>query len=245
MAAVLAVLASYLSLLALVLVGFNREGIEDRGTFLLAAVAMALPSVFTIGLSRLHQPILVLLLPVAAHGLLGLVSGVQARNSKRRFGALVPLGSVALVLGVTLSSLPHVVSLYLIPSSYYAPLFERLDRTLGTSTEFSDRVLLRRRSADASDSGAPATQPITISLVDDRQRLLPNRASELVWPVEQETVRLDIVSTGDTRPTLRLRAGSSESAVASPIEREQLRRWRSSGLPGIEFRWDGGGPSPR
>ena len=225
--------ASYMALLALVLLGLFQAWPRRQGKALvLLAVALgSIGPLLSIGLPRLHFPLLVLLLPAAAVALRTLRSCFDRKR-------LAGVGAASLLLLTAVgTTVPFIVSNYLLPSSYYATTIGHFDRWLGSRTTFSDRVVLRV-------TGASSTKPLELTLVS-RGATLGDGSRELSYEPNPGGSRqiLRISSEGIEPIEIEISDGA-RSVRVSPIEARGWRRWTSTGLEGVEVYWAGGGSAP-
>ncbi|MCP3957836.1 MAG: glycosyltransferase family 39 protein [bacterium] len=221
--AALATLAAYLALLVLAVLGLKE--LRYRSLLLALLAAGMIPPVLTIGMPRLHLPLLALLLPAAGAGLALLTT----RGSRRSW---VAAGLIAVALALVLAgSLPGTVSTWLLPSSHYSPAVERADRLLGSRARFSDRVLLRR---------VGGTGELTVKLVARGLRFTDGSRQRQWTDGDGNQLRLDLFSTSNEPVEIEI-SSSAESIRLRPIATDAWRRWRSSGFGGVEVYWAGGG----
>ncbi|MEM7349343.1 MAG: glycosyltransferase family 39 protein [Acidobacteriota bacterium] len=221
----------YFALLVLAVIGLaSRAGLAHRSLLLaLVASGMLLPAA-TLSISRLHLPLMVLLLPACAHGLCRLLPRLRQPGTRPGWtvwaaGLLLPLALVGTV--------PRLVEAYLLPSSHYAPVIERLP---GVQVTYSDRLAWRW--------SGKAQAVLRFRLLEPSARL-PNGTPERSWvvgPLPRETNfsvwsdspwEIEITSSSHDRP-VRLR----------PIAPPAWRAWQPSGIPGLEYQWTGGGLPP-
>ncbi len=227
------VVAGYLILVVLSVLGLaSRRGLSHRGLLSLLLAAGMLPAAVTLANSRLHLPLLALLLPAAGHGLSLLLPGAPYRP---RPGVVAVALLVALAAG---TSLPRVVGLYLVPSSHHAAAVHRLDRLLGSETAFSDRIVLRRTEAVRGE--------LTVRVLSPGFRF-PGGIRERLWPAAEPRLVLDVFSDEAGEP-LEIEIASPSSGAATrvrPIAQDAWRKPQPAGIEGVEVRWTGGGRSPR
>ena len=218
--------ASYLALLLAAADGLwppaGAPRMAGRGLLLLLLVAGTLPPLLTLGLPRLHLPLLVLLLPAAGSALARLAAGHH-----RPRPALIVLAAVLLL--TTANAAPRLLP-WLQPSGRYAPLMAGVDALLGTTTPCRDRLQLHRTSQ----------QPTTLRLLTNGSHFdSPAGATEIRWPATAPDLEVTLTSQGSP-PRLQLQA-EGLSVELQPFSREAWQRWQPTGLPGVEFRWLGGG----
>ena len=220
--------ACYLLMVTLSILGFAGEGRLPSGILLIAVLVVAgmiLPAL-SFGMSRLHLPLLALLLPIAGRGLLGL--SCRLRQS-RGFSVL----AAVLLLSIIATSLPRVWSLYLLPSSFYAGVFAPVGRWFGFHPVFVDRIVLRRESGDRRN---------LVIRVTSRETRFGDGSGEWSWSGGSDELSLELVSSrGAPEIVLISPAGSQRFR---PITREFWRKWQPIGVHGDECMWTGGGARP-
>lgn len=219
---------SYFVLTALILWGlFDRRLSRPLGlVVLLVVVGMALPAV-SIGMSRLHMPLLVLLLPIAGRSLIYRWRGRPF--PRRTFRALL------LFVGIVLSGLGGVVRLHLVPSSHYAAVLDPVARALGQRMVYSDRLELRRTAA--------CRGLLTLGLAGPTTRF-HDGSRTFLWRPAAPSLKLDVFSETDS-PELVVESPYLQTPQRlRPVEPGAWRTWRSLGVSGCTVRWTGGGRSP-
>lgn len=221
---------AYLVLLTLSVCGLlSPAGLAHRSLIIALLVTGMLLPALTLGISRLHLPLLALLLPAAGHGLCMLLPPAQARARR-----VAILGTLA-ILPVTVATVPRLVALYLVPSSYYAPV---IDRFPGVDVTYSDRLVLRWSGGPASALRMRLLTPQTQWSDGNRERhwAVGPGAADLaltVWSRTDRPWELEVAATAGGR-AVRLR----------PVTGSAWRTWQPTGIPGLEVQWAGGGPSP-
>jgi len=214
----------YLAVAGLVVAGLLRGAVRERSLLAAVAAALLLPAVATIAMSRLHFPLLVLLLPAAGGGW----DVLRRRRPPGRLPDTAVAGLTALVLVTIVSAIPVQLRRHLEPSWYHHRLLDRVADRLGYEARYGDLVLLR-----AAGEAAPREMAIV------SQDTLRWRPADRRWlPVS--------VRAGTGRPP-RLELvdpATGRSCRLRPVAREHWRRWRpvgGDGFSGVEFQWAGGG----
>lgn len=217
-AAALAV-AAYLGFLALAAGGLAT----DRLAAVCLAAGMALPAV-SIANSRLHLPLLALLLPAAGRTLAGLLAG---RWRPRPAAASV----WTLVAVLALTSVPRVVEHYLLPSAWYAAL-ARFGASWGAEPELRDRVVLRRLPGSRDD--------LEVEVVSAGARFADG-SRRRPWPGAARKLGFDLVSpAAGEPPAIAVRSASGgRGAELGPLSPATWREWRDAGVAGVEVQWSG------
>lgn len=222
-------LGSFLVLVALTLRGLLLSELRHRDLLLILLVSGTLLPALTLAMSRLHLPLLGVLLPAAG---LGLVAG-PVRNGLWR-----GIAAFSLFLAVTLPTWPLVLESYLMPSSYYGAAISRLDAWTGTKTLTSDRVELRREPGFEVDVEVRVPSP---------QRRFATGDRVLRWPGDRRLFAVEVFSTSgeSDRPLiLELQDERGRQLYAGqPVVRHTWNRWQASPMPGVSWRWRGSATS--
>ncbi len=217
---------TYLLLLTLVARGWRDTRPLGRSLILTLVVAGCIPSLMTIGMSRLHLPMLALLLPIAGVG--------ATRPWGDRPWKWQPWALLGAFLLLTLPAWPLAANYYLRSSSHYAPLLTRIDSLLGQETLLNDRIELRR--FDDFDETVRVRLLSPGSFADGSKRQAwkegVRRRELIVWSPPGARLEL-VLSTKDRRWRL------------DPIVPEAWQRWQATEHPGIAWRWGGGEIDPR
>ncbi|GMR24304.1 MAG: hypothetical protein BMS9Abin37_2828 [Acidobacteriota bacterium] len=205
--------------------------LRQRG-FLLTLVAIGiLPPIITVADTRSSLPLLALLLPAVGHGLAHL-----GRPRKNGFTIAVIVASALNVLTLQIGRRASSKT-----SSYYYPLITRVDHLLGSDTPFTDRISLRVEDPELEGE-------ISVILLSDGYRfhVTGNRRRDWIYSPERAAITLNVYAHQPSEP-LRMRLSRKplgRSVIVEPIGDDSWRRWRPSGLRGLEYRWRGGGPPP-
>ncbi len=217
----------YLVMMSLIIRGlFTDSGLHNVG-FLLAVVAAGLvgPAV-AVGFSRLHLPLMALMLPVAG------AAWARRRDTipvRRRLAMALTMGLVA---WLATSSLKPVIEHQLAPSAWYRPLVTFVAVAFDADAAFADQVLV---SVDPEG-------PTEVGIVPNPDRETVVRAAD--GPAA--TVHVYGREPGlRARLVLQPRPGETD-VVVDPISAAHAWRWRSLddlGLPGVRIRWQGGVPA--
>lgn len=241
------VLVSYLSVLLLSVYGFlvNGSSFRNKSLILLLVAGGMAPSFVTFGISRFHLPLLALLLPVAGFGAINL----KQKLSLHKMMTMVLIS--ALILFSVLSSLPLVVSKYLMPSSHYCGLIGAADKILNSKTDCIDKVILRVDPSSTFKSIRIRTETngFSLNMTQKDMWIRPPKTMEFIWELSAESkiLRLDVYARNTSLPMeLSIRVeGLNEMVTVKPINMISWRKWQSSGIRGIEYMWLGGGMGVR
>ncbi len=244
----LLVAISYLALLGLVLSGL--VGLRSKSSAMSLPICLVLsgmiPPALTVASSRMHLPLLVLLLPLAGQG------AMHLREGFRRAEVVVAGALLAAVLIAVVSGVPRILSRHLEPSSHYAGLVSVLATPFGVEVRSADAIALRQRAT-------AATAVVEIELATPGARLHSNSPrstdspdhTSLRWDtaVDRDLQLIIVLSPAAPPPELLIRVGERVGRV-EPVVSAQWRVWRSTGIPGLEVRWLGGtgipaAPPPR
>jgi len=219
--------AAYLSLAGLALRGLLIPGrLRHRRALLLLTLAGAIGPLLTVAFSRLHLPLLALLLPAAGAGW---VHRGELRSRARR---LALAGSLAAVSVVAAATLKPVIERQLMPSAWAAPVVSPVARAVGARPVFGDLV-------EVVYEPAAAARP-------DSLRLTPAPGAAVTIPLDRPA-RLNLaVHPGVPwrRGTLTLRAlPGAMDVVVDPVAPHLW--WTAQdlaplGFPGLTMRWQGG-----
>lgn len=227
------VLASYMIFIGLASWGlWASPPLHKRGLMLALVLSGMIPSILTFGISRLHMPLLALLLPAAGHG------AANIRQKTPSKPALATIATTLLFCFIVITSMPIVVSVYLVPSSYYSQLIERVDNIFGSKTFFTDRVVLRNRANAFNDD-------LKIGILSRGYRFASaDNGREIDWEISTENreLELNIISHNPSKP---LEISLSSKGLAKPIhirpiDRASWRQWKPTGLEKVEYLWSGG-----
>jgi len=227
------VMVSYLLLASLALHGLIGADslLRHRDLVLMLLLAgMAAPAV-TIGMSRLHMPLLAVSLPAAGCGVVSL--GPRPLSAR---GLVTVSLKVVLIVGV-LTSLPLVVTYHLAPSSYYLALVEQIDAVLASDALYMDSVSFKWEGSNASDH-------VAITILGEDYVFSTSQTDKYVWETSKDGEVLNLhVSTSTARSPLRIELSSQgvdQTVVIEPIQASYWGKWRPSTLGGLMYRWDGG-----
>jgi len=227
-------IACYFGLMILTFLGLFDRRLSHRGLLLsVLATGLVLPAL-TFGMSRLHLPLLALLLPAAGSGLTQILPQKTSQPGGTR------PRTVALLIGLLFSSIaastvPKVARTYLQPSSYYASVFESLPRAEVT---YSDR--LHFRLAEGSHDS------ITLRIIPTTARF-ENGGRELRWRPTLDHPELDVRILSHDRQPLEIEITSVDTGTQQrlhPVSRMSWRTWRVTDIPNLEIQWVGGGLAP-
>ncbi|MBU0743279.1 hypothetical protein KJ554_13135, partial [bacterium] len=216
----------YLATMSLIIRGLLTDsGLRDAG-FLLALVAAGLVGPAAAGgFSRLHLPLMALLLPSAG------AAWARRRDPVPDGRRLVMALTMGLAAWLATSSLKPVIEHQLAPSAWYRPLVTLVAGAFGAEATFADQVLV------AVDPDGPAE----LGVVPNPDHRTVVRAGD----GEAVTVHVYSRARGArARLVLQPRPGETD-VVVDPISPAHGWRWRSLadvGLPGVRIRWQGGVP---
>ncbi len=219
--------AAYLSLAGLALCGLLIPGrLRHRRALLLLTFAGAVGPLLTIAFSRLHLPLLALLLPAAG---VGWAHRAELRPRSRR---LMLAGLVAAVTTVAVTTLKPVIETQLMPSAWSRPVVAPVAHAVGAEPVFGDLVELIYR-------------PLGISRPDSL-RITPAPGASLTVPLDRPARLTVSVHPGVPwqKGTLTLRAiPGSTDIVVDPVRADLW--WVDQdltplGFPGLSMRWQSG-----
>ena len=237
-----------LALLMLAVAGpFVRQAPRGwRWLLPLAAAAVSAPAIVAVGFSRLAQPALLLMLPLAGAALAAATARPAPTPGASRWRRLRWLPLLA-IPPLYLQPLPVIVESHLKPCAVYLPRLAPIARFLGVRTvacdaltlrNLTDRPVLVRLACPSPASGFQVlNRPLQRALV---MRLDPGADATnprpMIVTTEPQTAPLSLEAAlltpaGDVRRRARFAPWDDPRA---------LRVWRPTGLPGIECRWMGG-----
>lgn len=196
---------------------------------IILVIAGMVPVSMTIGMSRLHLPLLALLLPAAGHGLSVFFSG-----EGRRLRVLVCLVAIVSVWHVW-STFPLVLKNHLHPSTYYGPVVLAMDKVFGTKTEFSDRILVQ------CNGGCQRALKVSITSADGK---FPDgrREKTIKATSANPVVELKILSKGKGSLVVTVEDLESTQTVSfQPIQRTAWMSWQVTGIPDLSWKWSPAG----
>jgi 4-amino-4-deoxy-L-arabinose transferase-like glycosyltransferase len=138
-----AVFLSYMLLIFLVILGLLEKDVEIRhkGLILIWVIVGMIPPLVTISMSRLHLPMLAILLPVAGHSL----AHFRLSWQKHFFAAVLLFSLFFLIIFPTFEL---IITYYLEPSSYCGAIIEKADETLHSRMASSDKVVFRCQGSE-------------------------------------------------------------------------------------------------
>ncbi len=227
-------ITSYFGLMMLTVLGLSDRGLSHRGLLLgLLATGLVLPAL-TFGMSRLHLPLVALMLPAAGCGLAQILPEKRSRPPGARPKTVPVLVGLVFSLIAT-GTVPKVASTYLQPSSYYAPLLETVPRAEVT---YSDRLHFRLTEG-SRDSITLRIIPMTARFEDGRR--------ELHWRPATDRMELDIRILSHGRQPVEIEITSVDAGTRQrlrPVSRTSWRTWRPTDILNLEIQWVGGGLAP-
>jgi 4-amino-4-deoxy-L-arabinose transferase-like glycosyltransferase len=225
------VVFSFILLIGLIIWGFigRNEGINIKlkYLFLFWTLMNIAPPVLVASGPRYALPIIVFLLPFAGIGAANL-NGVKKAGA--RSGITLLLSMVIALNALLLPKIPY-------PSSYYSALINKYDSIRNTETEYIDYIRLK---IDEKKSG----DKLSISL-SSPYKVFPLQTETYCWRAgtENRTLALDIYSVNPQKPlTLNITSENLHKTVQlNPITAAAWNKWKSTGIDGIEYIWDGAG----
>lgn len=196
-----------------------------RLLLLLGGSLLVLPAL-TVANTRMTLPVLALLLPFAATGLV----------AAARRGATLASGLAGALLVANIAAPPYgAEELVQQPSGYYAEPLAVIDRLVRGSLVASD--CLRLRSADGGERRIRAEAGGGYRFPGGRRRTLVLRSSG-------RPTRIDTFGVAPAHPPELvvddLAAGASVH-ISDPLEASSWLRWRETGIDGVELKWCGMG----
>lgn len=219
--------AAYLSLAGLALRGLLIPGrLRHRRALLLLTLAGAIGPLLTVAFSRLHLPLLALLLPAAG---VGWTHRAELRSRARRLALAGSLAAVAIVAAATLKP---VIETQLMPSAWARPVVAPVARAIGARPVFGDLVELVYRPAAAAHP--------------DSLRIAPAPGETITIPLDRPARLTVAVHPGAPwhRGSLTLRALPGDmDVIVDPVAPDLW--WTDQdlaplGFPGLLMRWQGG-----
>jgi len=236
-------LISQILVLIFAISGFliTEPKLSKKGLILLVIISGMAQSFVTFGIPRFHLPLLALLLPVAAHGVINVKQIISLPFSRKLAVFLLSL----LIFVSVFTSLPLIVSKYLKPSSHYCGLISNIDKIIGSDTKCIDRIIFK--AAQPIDKLIIATNSNGYSFHQTQTEPwihVPD-VREYEWKISQDNkmLRLDIHAYHTSAPLkMTIHAeGLNQSVVIQPIRMYSWRKWQPTGIDGIEYMWLGGG----
>jgi 4-amino-4-deoxy-L-arabinose transferase-like glycosyltransferase len=228
----LVVVGCYLALVTLAARGLLVPGVVPRDLKLLwlgVVAALMMPSILVVSQPRYHMPSLVILLPFAALAITHLRLGLPR---KREIAWIA--GTVAFLL-LLVEGVPTLIRHHTRPSGHYRAIFSPLLRAFDNELRYVDQIAFRR----LDDS---ALGPLTFTLLDDDATFFHTGSAVAEWNTDNGRPIQGLVHSGGSPKPLRLRitaeGGEDQAVVIEPLTPEAWRGWRSTGLPGLEYRWD-------
>lgn len=236
----LAVAASLPLLIGPAVYGLCARTLRCRGLLLGCLLLGAVPNVVCVANSRLAQPLLALLLVPAGVGWAELV---RKRSWQRGVAALAGAAAALWALNPTLPE--DALGIRQQASAYYRGTLRRLARVFDGRIETQDRLLFRY-AADKPPGHVRLALPgeaYQFRNSDARWVVLPDGSPGTERRV---TLRAARVPTGPLALDLTLVAGGSSAAhrprqvrLDDGLRPDAWRRWRPTGLPGVEYFWAG------
>lgn len=237
------VLISQLSVLIFAVIGFlvANPKLSKKGLILLVVIFGMATSFITFGIPRFHLPLLALLFPVTAHGVINLKQIISSSFQRKLIVILVTL----LIFISIFTGLPLVVSGYLRPSSHYCGLITRIDKILGSNTQCFDRIIFRSTRQTNTLLIMINSKDYSFNLTQADAWIHVPKIQKYEWKIspENKMLRLDIHAY-HTSASLKMTIsteGPNQSVVIQPIRMHSWRKWQPSGIDGIEYMWLGGG----
>jgi 4-amino-4-deoxy-L-arabinose transferase-like glycosyltransferase len=218
--------------------GLQSRSTSHRSLLLLASLAVLVPPLVSVSMSRLNLPLQAMALPLAGVGLMRIKSVGPAFRWKLRpshqWAVLWTAATLFVVVGATWATLPKILRHHLDPSAYYRTALEPASRALGVEIRTSDRILLRRTSFRGP--------PVQIDLGDGYR--FPSGRSSKLWRPPGKAREVDDIDVFAEDPELDLEwnltpRGSDQPVRFRPLEREAWRRWQPTGVDGMQYRWQG------
>jgi hypothetical protein len=195
---------------------------------LMVVSGMLLPAI-SVASTRLHLPLLALLLPIAGMGAVNL----NVKRSKPQLGFFL-LGAITLV-SIVIVNFPNNMRFVRASSYYYEPM-QNINRLFNTNLSFKDTVAFYSNS-DQSDT-------IIISIVSDGYYFEDSRQREILWqlPSSQGQLVLVIESYDPVVPlALELYSGAlDQRTIIYPLDESNWRKWQQIEFGQIRYSWEGG-----
>jgi len=231
------VIISYIAFVWLTISGFlcKKEALSNRKFIIALVVAGAVPATLSIAMSRLHIPLMAILLPVAGHG---------ASKRIESFRRVVSFMLTALFCVLIYPTIPMAVSVYFRISSYYSGMIRDVDKVIGSKAFLVDNVIFRVRGSDSLRIATRGKYNFLPSEPPRDNRFYRVGGKECVWKVSPRNSQLALsVSSKDAERPPKMSIYSTKlgkSTIIQPIQREYWHKWRKSELDGVEYMWAGG-----
>jgi 4-amino-4-deoxy-L-arabinose transferase-like glycosyltransferase len=232
----LVVVTCYLALVALAARGLLAPRSMPRDLKLLwlgVVLLLMVPSLMVVSRTRYHVPSLVILLPFAA------VAIDRMRRPLPRYRELTWLAGTGCFLVVCANGVPNWIQHHVQPSSRYADLVRPLARIYKPDIHFVDRIAFR-----LSD-GAPGRR-ITLSLPGGDAIFEKTGERVATWDATEEspvveTLIQSSLASAPLRVEIALEGEPARSRIVDALAAEAWRRWRPTGVPGVDYCWE---PTP-
>ena len=225
------VIISYFLLLLLAMWGLISTSFKNqplRLIIILVVSGMVLPAI-SVSITRMHIPLLALLLPAAGIGVANIK--IEASRAKKYFILMIGL----ILSFKIISTIPNVMS-FTNPSSYYINPVNKIDDIVGSNTTFADTIKIRILNDEA--------YTIRINIISEGYLFENNNSREFIWdfPSEKNTLSLIIVSNEVSIP-LELEISSeslNQSVIIYPIDGDHWKQWQPVGIDQVIYVWLGG-----
>jgi hypothetical protein len=229
------VIGGFPILVSCVVYGVCSRRTEFRHRSLLLACVMfsMLPCLLCVANSRMTLPLLAMLLPAAGVGLDRLVE----RRAWPR--GLILLGLTAAGLWALNPHMPQgALGAWRQASACYVPVTRFIEHHLSRwNIAATDRIALRC-------AGGQTPGPVQLTIPNGPYFFVPSIGQSLTWPDlrpgEERDFTVRTLCTPQEPPTVQITlVQTGRSARIQPTQRDAWRRWRPTGLPGIEYFWAG------
>jgi len=221
---------AYIGFTVLVFLGTGRT--SCKLLFALLFAAGSLPPLVSIAMSRLHIPILALLLPVAGIGATNINPMVREK--------ILSAAAALLVCASIYTTLPIIMDSYIVPSSYYANLIAMCDSVFGTQIKFTDKVMLRGVSGRLNVKLSAGCK----LMHDKKKEWLSAPADGYLLNPKNGMLTLKILSQGEPIVISIVSEKLEKGFLIKPIEKSSWWKWRKTDLGKIEYIWCGNADVP-
>lgn len=225
------VVSSYIVVLLLMIWGLTIAS-SNRNFILLILMlvisGMLLPAISVVN-TRLHLPLLAMLLPLAGMG----AANFKVKRSKPQL-AFFSIGAVTIVF-LVVANFPYNLR-YVRASSYYQDPLHTINALFNIDLSFKDTV--------AFDSKSNLSDTITISILTARYYFEDSNQTSMLWEItgDQDVLVLVFESDDPSRPlTLKLYSSALDrSTIIYPFVETNWRTWHTIEIDQIEYSWQGG-----
>jgi len=224
-------LLSYFSFWIFSIKGLLSEAIDSSFkwlTVMLVLSGMLLPAI-SIAITRLHLPLMALLLPFTGVGI------VHVKESMSSTKWMIMISTGIAIIFVIASTLSGNIQGFR-PSAYYSEPIKSIIKWVDTDIEFKDRLALRTAGWEDGE--------IRLHILTDGYFFKSNDRKDLVWvptASEDEITAVLVSETGDLPVMIEISIPSlGTSMVLEPFEPDSWMSWRESRINKLHYSWTGG-----